>query len=56
MDSYREHPNDFDVTSASDSSPSDEVGADLRTLNYKQRKLGRLLGPLALKPTWSVRN
>ena len=27
MDSYREHPNDFDVASASDSSPSDEVGA-----------------------------
>ena len=27
MDSYREYPNDFDVTSASDSSPSDEVGA-----------------------------
>ena len=31
MDSYREHPNDFDVASASDSSPSDEVGAAIGT-------------------------
>ena len=29
MDSYREHPNDFDLPSASDSSPSDEVGAEI---------------------------
>jgi hypothetical protein len=31
MDSYREHPNDFDVASVSDSSPSDEVGAAIGT-------------------------
>jgi hypothetical protein len=29
MDSYREHPNDFDVPSVSDSSPSEQVGGDI---------------------------
>ena len=30
MDSYREHPSDFDVASASESSPSDEVAVGNR--------------------------
>jgi len=29
MDSYREHPNDFDVASVSDSSPSEQVGGEI---------------------------
>ena len=29
MDSYREHPNDFDVPSVSDSSPSEQVGVEI---------------------------
>src|SRR5215207_9658955 len=29
MDSYREHPNDFDVASVSDSSPSEQVGVEI---------------------------
>src|SRR5687767_9052475 len=39
MDSYREHPNDFDLSSSSDSSPSEqptiEIGSDERRMHVR---------------------